>query len=300
MIKLESLRTFVIVANAGNISDAAETIGRTPSAISMTLKQLEQEIGARLFETDRKNELTPLGRFTLETAQTQIRGYDATVAAIRAFASNQIGRLAIASVPSVAIHLLPDCLSRFLSERPGLELDLTDADSRTVGDMVASGLAEIGLSGAPGASGRLDFAPLFRDRFRLVCQAEHPIAALPRPPVWKDLNDVVFIRNEASESVEFPELRTQYYGSGLFVRNVTSLLAMVRAGQGVTLLPALATTNLPKGLVAYDVDLRGAMRVVGTITRKGQRISPVAEAFLALFREFLRELGSTGIIEIIE
>lgn len=300
MIKLESLRTFVIVANAGNIADAADTVGRTPSAISMSLKQLEAAIGSRLFESDRKNELTPLGRFTLESAQTQIRGYDSTIAAIQAFATNQIGRLAIAAVPSVATHLLPPSLNRFLSERPELELGLTDADSRTVSEMVDSGIAEIGLAGAPDASGRLEFSPLFRDRFRIVCPAHHAIARLDRPLVWKDLSQVVFIRNEASDSVEFPELRTQYFKSGLFVRNVASLLAMIRAGQGVTLLPGLATTDLPPDLKALDIDFRGAMRVVGTITRKGQRISPVAASFLAVFRETLSKQHAKGVIEFIE
>lgn len=69
MVELEMLRTFVALAEAGNISDAAKRLFRTASAISMTLKQLEQEVGGELFETDRKNRLTPLGAFMLETGR---------------------------------------------------------------------------------------------------------------------------------------------------------------------------------------------------------------------------------------
>lgn len=61
MIQMQTLRVFVTVAECGNIRDAAKSIGRTDSAISMALKQLETELGADLFETDRKHTLTALG-----------------------------------------------------------------------------------------------------------------------------------------------------------------------------------------------------------------------------------------------
>ena len=62
MIKLEMLRCFGAVAQAGNLGDAAVRLGKTQSALSMTLKQLEEHLGERLFETERKNRLTPLGQ----------------------------------------------------------------------------------------------------------------------------------------------------------------------------------------------------------------------------------------------
>ena len=59
-IKLEMLRYFVEVAKTGNLSQAAERLGRSPSALSMMLKQFEEHLGAPLFETDRKSNLTLL------------------------------------------------------------------------------------------------------------------------------------------------------------------------------------------------------------------------------------------------
>lgn len=102
MLKLETLRVFVNVAEVGNIREAAERMGRTPSAVSMSLAQIEDQIGARLFESDRKNKLTALGKFVLETARPQIEGYDRTVGMIHAFANNRIGHLTLASIPSVS------------------------------------------------------------------------------------------------------------------------------------------------------------------------------------------------------
>lgn len=279
MLKLENLRSFITVANAGNISDAANILGRTPSAVSMTLKQLEQSIGGPLFETDRKNALTALGQYTLETAQVQIHGFDTAVKAIRAFAGNSIGLLSIASVPSVAINLIPDLLPEFVVNRPGVEIELLDADSRSVASMVENGVSELGIAGAPTAAAHLSFTPLFSDRFRVVFAQNSDLNAIDRPLAWPDLQSEQFIRNEASDTIQLPELRGQYFQANMVVRNVTSLLAMVNAGMGITLLPALATTNLPGGLTARDIDFRGATRVVGLIKRKGPTLSPVATAF---------------------
>ncbi len=279
MLKLENLRSFVTVANAGNIADAAAILNRTPSAVSMSLKQVELAIGGALFESDRKNALTALGRFTLETAQVQIQGYDAAVKAIRAFAANNIGRLSITSVPSVASNLIPAVLPDFLASRPGVEVEILDADSRSVARMVDTGITELGIAGRPTEAARLSFTPLFSDRFRVVFGPGTSLSSLRRPLVWHDLADQVFIRNEASDAIELPELREQYFAANLIVRNVTSLLALVQTGMGVTLLPALATTNLPAGITARDIDFRGSERVVGLIMRKGQSLSPVAQAF---------------------
>ncbi len=293
MLKLENLRSFVTVANAGNIADAAAILGRTPSAVSMTLKQLEQDIGGPLFETDRKNALTALGRFTLETARMQIQGYDVAVKAIRAFAENSIGRLSIASVPSVASNLIPDLLPDFVAARQGVEVELLDADSRSVAAMVDNGLSELGIAGAPLEAARLSFTPLFSDRFRVVFGPGSRLWSIDRPLVWRDLGKEVFIRNEASDAIRLPELQARYFEANMVVRNVTSLLALVGKGMGVTLLPALATKDLPPDIAARDIDFRGAERIVGLITRSGPALSPVAAAFSAHVKGAVPGLAKT-------
>lgn len=299
MLKLEHLRTFVTVADSGNIADAAGMLGRTPSAVSMTLKQLEGDIGGALFQSDRKSNLTALGRFTLDNARAQISGFDASIRTIRAFAAHEIGRLTIASVPSVATNLLPGALAAFVGPRPGLEVELLDADSRSVARMVDAGSSEIGIAGPPQDAARLNFTPLLRDRFRVVYNADCPLAAITRPLIWQDLHDAAFIRNEAADAIDLPELGEQYFAATLLVRNVASLLAMVREGLGVTLLPTLATINLPVGLQARDVDFRGAERVVGLISRDASHPSPVAAAFVRHFRQSLADSAPALGIEVL-
>jgi len=284
LIKLEALRVFMTVAEIGNIRDAADRLGRTPSAVSMTLKQIEEEIGAPLFESDRKNALTALGRFTLDKARAQVQGFDKAIASIRAFAHHRIGTLTLACVPSVAARLMPDLLSRFVAAWPGVELELFDVDSVGVAALVESGQADLGLAGRPRVAGVLDFAPLFRDRFRLVCADTSRLARLGRPVEWQDLAGERLIRNGASEAIEAAGYRALAGEATLMLRNVTSLLAMAGSGLGVTLLPALSTAVLPPDVTACDLADGTATREVGVIERKAASRSPVAAAFLELLR----------------
>lgn len=283
-LTLGQLRVFVEVADLGNIKDAAEKIGRTPSAVSMSLKQLEEELGGALFESDRKTRLTSLGEYVLTVARAEVRGFDRSVASIQAYARNEIGRLEVACVPSVAAQLMPMVLNRFLAVRPDVELDVRDADSESVELSIERQRVELGIAGRPSSGGIVAFQPVFRDRFVLVCSADNPLAASDAPITGADLAGQRFIANGASARMHDPEFQTIARASGLMVRNVTSLLALVRADFGVTVLPALSAASDPavccRPLAGEDV-----YREVGLLWRAGRALSPVAQAFAEAFRE---------------
>ena len=279
MIRLEALRTFVTVAEAGNIKDAATRLFRTPSAVSMSLSQLEEQLGGPLFETDRKSALSDLGRFVNEVAQVLVRDHDRAIELITAYAHNRAGKLRLATVPSVATHLLPKLLSGFVADRPEVEIDLVDTDSARVQQLVATGQADLGICGAPTTHPILDFTTLFRDPFRLICSETSPLAALDRPVRWEDLGEEELILNEASRVIPTPDYVERAARARLTMRNMTSLLAMVQAGVGVTLVPALACADLPQGIRALYLEDSRSQRTVGRITRAGIAQSPLAAAF---------------------
>ncbi len=131
-IKIDMLRCFGAVAQNGNLVDAAAQLNRSPSAVSMMLKQFEEHLGKPLFESDRKNKLTPLGQLILEQTLSELRQFDRTVQAIEGFASGEIGAISIASVPSVAATILPRALKRFMARYPDIRIELRDMDSTSV------------------------------------------------------------------------------------------------------------------------------------------------------------------------
>jgi DNA-binding transcriptional LysR family regulator len=295
MVRLETLRVFLTVAQSGNIKDAASRLGRTPSAVSMSLKQVEDSLGGRLFQSDRKHSLTDLGQFVQAAADVLLRDFDRAMELIRAYAESRAGQLRIASVPSVAAMLLPRVLKEFAAARPGVELDLVDTDSAGVRKLVESGQADIGIASALRLPEGLTFQPLFADPFRLVCRAGSPLARHKRGLAWGMLKGHELIANEAARAIPSPEFQALAGRGRLTVRNVTSLLALVQSGAGVTLLPALATATLPATLHALPLADRAAIRTVGLLSREGRIGSPLADAFkqavTAAVRQQAKRLG---------
>lgn len=283
-IKFDALRVFVAVAEAGNIKDAAAKLARTPSAVSMTLKQLEDRLGAPLFASDRKARLSSVGEFVLGSAGPEIRRYERTVRSIEAYARNETGRLDLASVPSVALHLLPEILARFIARRPGIEIDLRDADSRAVQTAVERGDVELGIGGRPRASATLAYEPLFRDRFVAIAAANGPLAGSGGAVSRDELGHHAFLANGATAVIDCPFVRRLSDLSPLMVRNVASLLALVRAGTGITLLPELSVREAPHGLAILPLEPPAIYREVGILRDGATAPSPVAAAFVETLR----------------
>lgn len=295
MIRIEALRTFVEVADHGNIKDAAEKLCRTQSALSMTLKQIEDRLGCPLFETDRKHSLTDMGRYLYDTSVILLRDYDRAMELVVARAEARSGRLRLASVPSVAAVLVPQILRDFIASRPDVEIELVDTDSADVRALVETGQADLGVASDGPRPDGLEFDPLFSDPFYLVCRADSPLAGHPGPLPWDALSTETVILNEAARGLPSAAFRNLAATARLSVRNVTSLVAMVQSGMGVTLLPALATVNLPAALCARPLADAACMRTVGLIWRSGRVNSPLVAAFRAHFagaaRRYLAESG---------
>lgn len=289
MLRLDALRTLLMVVECGTIRDAGQRLCRTPSAVSMTLKQIERELGGALFSGDRKQQLTPLGERVHATALRLLRDYDQDMARISAYANGLAGHLRLAAVPSVATHVLPRLLPAFLQARPTLRLSLVDTDSTTVRALVAAGKVDLGIGGAPppgstltddaAPTPALQFTPLFSDRFYLVCRNDHPLGSTSAPLPSVALHDQPLIANEASAAITDPALQAALAGARIHIRNVASLLASVSAGLGCTLLPALATRALPSTLCAVALEQPSLTRTVGLIERHGLTPEPVLRAF---------------------
>ncbi|NNG03606.1 MAG: LysR family transcriptional regulator [Inquilinus sp.] len=280
VVRVEALRTFVTVAESGNITDAANQLGRTPSAVSMTLKQLEEHLGRPLFEGDRKSRLTGLGAYVLEQARREVEQFTQTVRSIESYARNEIGQIYVACVPSFATHLLPLVLRTYLSNWPRIEIDIRDMDSQTVWRFVEQGRVDIGIATAPRGQAAANVTPLMSDPYGVVCPVGHPLTALDRPLGWGDLRDHTFIANGICALIEDADFQEILSRSTLMVRNTTSILALVASGVGVTVLPRLSVpvgADRVRFLPLHDEQL---LRPLHIITRPNSALTPAAEAFI--------------------
>lgn len=130
MDKLNSLQLFVISAELGSFSRAAEELGKTPSAVAKSVGQLEQEVGARLFErTTRSMALTEAGQLYLETAREVLERMRESEEEIAQLHHSLKGRLRINGPLAFGRPFLNGACASFLQKHPDmrLQVDLSDA-----------------------------------------------------------------------------------------------------------------------------------------------------------------------------
>ena len=276
-IKIEMLRCFLAVAESGSLAEASGRLGRTPSAVSMMLKQFEDHIGAPLFETSRKSKLSPLGGQVLAEARRELAHFDRTVAMIEGLSKAEQGLVRLVATPSVAQMILPPVIRRFLDTHENVQIDLRDMDSQSVHHEMRAERADIGLAGIGPMSG-VDALPLFRDPFGVVCRADHALSRDWDRLTWADLREVSYIANGLCDQIRDPDFRPIRAAAKLSVHNTASLLGVVREGIGVTVLPKLAVPPEFADLVFLPLLDSTAQREVWMLSQPAAMLTPAARA----------------------
>ena len=137
MAGIRQFQPLVAVAETGGISAAASRLGRTPSAVSVTLKQIEEEFGLPLFEGQRKVDPTPFGRFILDEARSLIEHGERVNRSVRAFAKNGAGSVDVAILPSIATAFLPEALRSFAETEKDVAVQIRGLDSSAIHEAVS-------------------------------------------------------------------------------------------------------------------------------------------------------------------
>lgn len=267
-IKIEMLRCFSAVAQAGNLSEAANQLSRTQSALSMTLKQFESELGQRLFESDRKNQLTPLGEQVFELAQEQLRTFDNTISAIQTVANFPQGLIRIASVPSVSSVVFPSAIRILTSRHPGLKVELQDTDTQSVIDALMQGHADFGIVSGHHVLNGIRTTLLFEDQFGLICSPDHPLATQAKAPTVSDLVSAGLVGNNLCKLIESAEFQSALSHAKVSVPNTLSLIGMVRTKNWVTVLPQQVAQVLPNDLVFRKIQKLNDKRPVNILIKE--------------------------------
>ncbi|WP_037308794.1 LysR family transcriptional regulator [Ruegeria halocynthiae] len=283
-IKIETLRCFCTVAQTGNLVEAADRLGRTQSAVSMTLKQFEEQLGKKLFEGERKNRLSPLGRQVFDLALKQVRQFDQTVLNIQAAADAEHGLLRIVSVPSVAALVFPKVLNRVSQQYPGLKIELRDTDTQQVLDSLVEGKADIGIASGHHPLNGVQAIPLFKDRFGLVCASDHALAIKPGAPSIKDVTSAPFIRNALCDLIRSDHFHTAISGAEVTVHNTHSLITMVRTGEWVTVLPQTVAAFIPEATTFRPIADLHDQREVYLYVSERSRFQDLTYAFSTYIR----------------
>lgn len=245
-INLRHLRAFVAVARESSFTRAAERLLLSQSALTVTVRQLEDYLGVALFNrTTRTVMLTVDGETLLAAAERVIGEFDQALADVSKSAKQRQGRVPIAVLPSVATRLMPALVRGFHEAYPEIRITLRDDNGRGVHRQVLDHDVEFGISNVWRNYPELEFTPLTYDRFGLVCRRDDPLASEDGPYNWANIDQSrLFIMaadtgfyTALQDTPEFVERCPTPAGE---VLAMVTMLDMVRSGLGVTLLPELA------------------------------------------------------------
>jgi DNA-binding transcriptional LysR family regulator len=140
------LRAFLLVAQ-NSFSRAAEALFITPSGLSLLIRELEKQLGFRVFDrTTRHVELTTDGKQLLPVARRNLEELEGAVSRIGQHTKEAGQSLSIGAGVLVAEHILPQAISEFRQQRPDVRIKLLDADLATVRQNVEAGALDMGLT----------------------------------------------------------------------------------------------------------------------------------------------------------
>lgn len=288
-IRIEMLRNFVTVARVGELSKAAHLLSRTPSAVSMSLKQLQLEIPSPLFETERKTKLSRLGKIILEEAEKAVNNFDQSLLAIRQHTKSENGFIRVATVPSFATIILPPALRLFNSKLSGVRVDIRDMDSRSIVTELLENRIDIGVASRGEARYGILSEILWEDPFDVFFAEGHPLSN-KISVMLEDLNEDLFISNSLCKTINNSVVQSLTDQSLLAVHNTSSLLAMVREGIGITILPRTVINQSVGGVSHRPIPELNALRRLDILTPAERTITSASADLISALRVAARDL----------
>jgi DNA-binding transcriptional LysR family regulator len=284
LVLLESL---LAVADAGTITEAADRIGISQSALSRRLQQLERELGAELLARGRHGvELTELGRQCV----TLGRGIVTRYAQLRQNVVEQLGlvrgAVRVGGGATATSFLIPPAIGRFQRDHPGIRFYVKEAGSLEVAAAVASGELELGVVTLPVPARELDVTDLCADDIVLVARGDHELSA---PGCTADdlagQSVVAFEPMSAIRQIIDAALREAGVQIEVVMelRSIPSILKMVVTTGALAFVSRVSLDSEP-GLVEVPVRGLSISRTLGLVTRRGVRLAVPAAAFASVLR----------------
>ncbi|SDG07492.1 LysR family transcriptional regulator, hydrogen peroxide-inducible genes activator [Limimonas halophila] len=288
---LRQLRFLVALADERHVGRAAEACHVSQSTLSAGLKELEATLGVGVAErTKRSVTMTPVGEQLAERARGVLTATHDLVDLASRQAGTLRGDLRLGTIPTIGPYLIPHAMPALRRDHPDLRLYLREELTESLIEGLAAGRLDAILIALPYETGDLATATLFEDSYTLAAPRAHPLAGREQVS-GADLREHSLLLLERGHCLHrhalsaFPEVLPREDDS-FAATSLSTLLAMVEMGLGLTLLPQLAhDAGAARSHEIALVPLRGACprRVVLAWRRTSPR-QPEFEALAEVFR----------------
>ena len=285
------LRALLAVAHYGNFAAASADLGISQPTLTRTIHKAERILGVALFtRTTRRVALTPAGREFLPLAERVLADLGLGLRNIRELATVERGRVAIATLMSIAHGVLPAALQAYADRYPGVAVDLHEGVQARVVEAVHGGSVDFGLGNATEIGERFAVEPIGESGCRVAMPSDHRLRRR-KSVALADLADEVLIAMPTESA-----LRRIVDGAALAaglsltprytVDQFTTIFQLVARGLGVAIVPATLLADAhPAGVASRPLAEPAAIQRHGIILRRDRSLTPAASAFIAILRD---------------
>jgi LysR family transcriptional regulator, hydrogen peroxide-inducible genes activator len=288
-MELHQLRYFCAVADTGSFSRAAEHSHVSQPSLSQQILKLEAELGARLFDRlSRSVRLTDAGKTFLPRARSVLRELEAARGDVVESKDSVSGQVTVGVIPTVAPYFLPPILAAFSKQFPESAVSVVEEITPVLLERLRTGAIDVAILALPVRGHEFDLLPLLTEplfaalprKHRLSRRTSITLRDLRKEPFLL-LRDGHCFRENAVAACDRARVAPKVvFESGQF----SSLLGLVGAGVGVSLVPAMATDRRPQvSFVRVSDPL--ATRTIGALTLRSRSLSRAHHAFLSSLRQ---------------
>src|SRR6516165_4202629 len=283
-VTIRQLRYFDALARHGHFRRAAQACAISQPALSMQIKELEDALGGVLLERNaRQVSLTRFGEELADRVRDILRSVDELGDFARASQDRLAGRLRIGMIPTIAPYLLPKVIENLARMHPEIDIHVRETLTPKLIQEVAEGRLDTAIVALPVSEPSLTEVALFRENFLLVRPGEDARTPVPSHERLREMRLLLLEEGHCfrDQALAFCNMQSSPPREALDASSLSTLVQMVSAGMGVTLIPEMAVTVETRSAsvsVARFKDTQPA-RTIGMIWRK---TSPLAGQLLQL------------------
>jgi LysR family hydrogen peroxide-inducible transcriptional activator len=297
-MNLRDLTYIIAVAETRHFGKAAERCFVSQPTLSGQIKKLEQQLGVAIFErTQRAVEITPVGEAILEHARQIMEQVEVIEHLAQAQQDPLAGPLRIGAIPTLSPYLMPLILLPLKQQHPQMKLVLSEELTDTLLARLRNHEIDAALLATPVEEADLVALPLFDEPFWLAYPHQHPFYAKEKI-TRRDLDSVNLLllaeghclAQQAMDVCHLKEREIHGDMADLRASSLETLIQLVGAGFGCTLIPALAmrgSWTTDSGVVAQPLELRDAYRRVSLVFRHSYPRQEALKAFAGIIQDNL-------------
>lgn len=296
---LKQLRYFEALARYGHFGRAAEASAISQPALSMQIKELEENLGAVLFErAAREVRLTGFGEEFAARARLILRSVDELADLARASHDTLVGRLRLGVIPTIAPYLLPTLIGKLTQSYGELDIHVRETLTPKLIQELVDGRLDTAILALPISVPALTEVALFEEEFLLVRPQSDAGKLAPSGEMLREMRLLLLEEGHCfrDQALSFCNVQSALPRDGLDGSSLSTLVQMVGAGIGVTLVPQMAvpveTRSAPVSVSSFKSPQPS--RQIGMVWRKSDPRAKQFEQLSEVVRQSMEALRAAS------